>query len=166
MFQSIPGFPNYEFCVETLQVKSLGRKVKNKKGYRAVKETILKPTLTNYGYFQFGLCKDSKKHSLNRSYISWLVNTGSLPPKHLQIDHIDAVKTNDKFENLQLLTPRQNTTKGHQQNGRKLLTGVYQHKKNKNYYSRIWINSEDKYLGSFTTVEAASVAYQKALESL
>jgi len=166
MFQSIPGFPDYEFCTETLQVKSLGRKVKNGEHYMVVKEKILKPTLSKGGYVHFGLYKDGKLYHFKRSQISWLVNTGSLPSKPLQIDHKDAVKINDKFSNLQLLTLRQNCSKAHQQNGTKYPTGVYWNRKKKKYQAQININGKTKYLGCLTTVEAASATYQKALGGL
>ena len=118
------------------------------------------------GYYQFSLWDNGNRTLFGRYQISWLVEYGSLPPKPLQIDHIDGDKTNDHIKNLQALTSRENCSKAHQQNGKTLPAGVSYKKRNKKYVAQIWIDNKKKHLGLFTTVELASASYQKALESL
>lgn len=150
-FKSIPGFPNYKFNPDTLEVKST-----------CYKEKILKPSKNNCGYYIFVFYNNGKGRTLKRSQISWLVNKGSLPPKHLQIDHIDADKTNDKFENLQILTIRENVAKAYQQNGKTLPTGVYWHIRDKKFVASITLNGKQKHLGSFDSPELALNEYKIA----
>jgi hypothetical protein len=47
------------------------------------------------------------------TYARYLMAThmGKYIPKHMDVDHIDNDKTNDKINNLQLLTPRENKDK-------------------------------------------------------
>jgi len=128
-----------------------------------VKEKILKPTKNNYGYYIFSLFNESGRKHFSRSNISWLVKYSSLPEKPLQIDHKDADKTNDYWTNLQVLTQRQNLSKGFQENGTKYPTGVCWSKQHKKYTAQILVNGRQRYLGNFNTVSEASLTYQKEL---
>lgn len=166
MFESIPGYPNYQFNMETLEVKSLERKIKMwHGGYRTHYERILIPH--NYmGYYQIALHNEEGGKTLRRHQISWIVKYGELPPKPLQIDHIDANKINDHWSNLQILTNRQNCSKHHQQRGTKYPRGVSWLKDNKKYMAKIYKNNKQVYIGSFDTISEASTAYQNALRNL
>jgi len=167
MFKAIPNFPNYQFNPETLEVKSLKRKAYCGLGrYNTVKEKILKLCKNHKGYYQYILYNDKGGKRFSRSQISWLVRYGSLPQKPLQIDHIDANKTNDYWWNLQALTNRENCSKRYWQNGTKYPTGVYLHKTSQKYMARIQINGQEIYLGLHKTVVAASNAYQKEVALL
>lgn len=81
----------------------------------------------------------------------------------LQIDHIDDDKTNNRPDNLQLLTTRQNSTKRslNYKNRGSRFVGVSR-KVNK-FQSRIGYLGKDVYLGTFLTELEASEAYQQAL---
>ena len=163
MWKPIPSFPNYEFCNETLQVKSLARKSEDGRNLRT---RILKPNLKETGYYFFSLWNGGGIKVLKRSSISWLVNTGKSPPKGLQIDHKDANKTNDCSDNLQLLTNRENISKGYQDRGKKLPTGVTKRKNTKKYRAQIRINGKSKSIGNYNSPKEASIAYQNKLKEL
>lgn len=167
MWKAIPDYPNYKLNIKTLEVKSVDRFIKHWRGGKSAhKGRILKPNIAKDGYYYFTLLNQKGQRNFKRSQICWLVRTGSLPPKHLRIDHIDADITNDHFDNLQLLTHRENIGKGFQDKGRDLPTGVYKRKDIKKFQARIWEGGKLKHLGYFDKVEDAAKAYRKAESKL
>ena len=83
----------------------------------------------------------------------------------LQVDHIDENMLNNRIDNLQLLTNRQNATKSWQTK-RDLPTGACYNRSLSKYQSQITVNGKSKYLGHFNTPKEASQVYQKALKEL
>jgi hypothetical protein len=83
----------------------------------------------------------------------------------LVVDHIDSNKRNNRVDNLKIVTVRENTSKERTiKSG--LPVGVCFCKRDKKYYSMIYINKKSMFLGSFNTIEDASNAYQQKLKSL
>ena len=74
---------------------------------------ILKKSLSDHGYYQFKI--SDKNLSKPKNYLihrfEWECVRGVIPEGFV-IDHIDSVKTNNKIENLQLLTLKENAQKG------------------------------------------------------
>ena len=73
---------------------------------------ILKKKLTYQGYYQFSI--SDKNLSKPKNYyihrFEWECIKGDIPEGFV-IDHCDSVKTNNKIENLQLLTSKENAQK-------------------------------------------------------
>lgn len=136
------------------------------KSFHYRKERVLKYGIDIYKYFHVILCKDRKRKNHKVSLLVW-DHFGNRPRNgfYLQIDHIDGNKQNDRIDNLQLLTQRQNTSKGFIQNGKKTskFTGVYWNKHAKKWKSQIIIDKEYHYLGYFKDEFEAHLAYQKVL---
>jgi len=87
----------------------------------------------------------------------------------LEVDHKDENKLNNRIDNLQLLTHRENTSKSYRK--RKVLpTGVVYSCSNPNqkkvYKAQIHHNGKVKYLGYYHTPEEASKVYQEALREI
>tara|TARA_R100000544_G_C2183187_1_gene37916 strand:- start:20 stop:526 length:507 start_codon:yes stop_codon:yes gene_type:complete len=164
IFTEIKGFEDYE--VSNLgRVKSLARIITTAKGSRAYKEKILKLNTDSTGYMVVNLYKNTKCESKK---IHQLVAMGFLnhkPNGHkLVVDHINTVKTDNRLENLQIITNRENLSKD--KKGLSKYTGVCWHKSNKKWIASITINGKKAYLGSFKDELEASKAYQKALAKL
>ena len=74
---------------------------------------ILKKKLTDQGYYQFRISDKNlikpKNYYIHR--FEWECLRGVIPEGFV-IDHFDSVKTNNKIENLQLLTLKENVQKG------------------------------------------------------
>ena len=74
---------------------------------------ILKKNLTDQGYYQFSI--SDKNLSKPKNYyihrFEWECIKGVIPEGFV-IDHFDSVKTNNKMENLQMLTLKENAQKG------------------------------------------------------
>ena len=88
-------------------------------------------------------------------------------PKGMQIDHINHNILDNRKENLRVCTASQN---GMNQKCRKNTTseykGVYWHKQNKKWRTRININGKRIYLGSFKSEIQAAKAYDKKAKIL
>ena len=96
------NIPNYE----GYQVSNLGRV----KSFYGLKEKILKPKITR-GYYQVHLHKNSigKWYSIHR--LVFEAFNGTIP-EGLQVNHINEVKTDNKLENLNLMTAKENCNWG------------------------------------------------------
>ena len=87
---------------------------------------------------------------------------------NMVIDHINDVKTDNRLENLQIVTQRYNTCKTqgkYSSNYKGVSAQRIQGKKGISFYyrSKININGKEKNLGSYKSEYEAHLAYQKAL---
>ena len=124
---------------------------------------ILKKNLTDQGYYQFKVT-DKKLIKPKNYYIhrfEWECVKGVIPEGFV-IDHYDSVKTNNKIENLQLLTLAENVRKG---NSKPITSFNIKNKKQKKYES---ITSASKELDiSFSVISniCRKVKYYKTVIS-
>lgn len=65
-----------------------------------------KQTLNTWGYMTVNLCKNGKS---NTKRVHRLVAIAFLGESNLQIDHKDGNKQNNKLDNLEYVTPKENT---------------------------------------------------------
>ena len=93
---TIPGHNDY-------QVSDHGR-VMSLKGKTP---RYLKPTLTHNGYYR--VCLDGEYCRVNR--LVWEVFNGPIPDG-MQVNHINEIKTDNRLENLNLLTNQENSVWG------------------------------------------------------
>ena len=117
------------------------------------------------GYACVALTKDGKKKHERVHRLVYEAFKGRLIP-NLVIDHIDGNKLNNNLSNLRQITNRENTTYGwnnHKLSG--LPTGVKKFKALDAYGAELTIKGERFYLGSFSTIDEASAAYQQALKA-
>ena len=72
----------------------------------------LKPSVTKDGYYTICLCKngESKRYLLNRA--TYEAVTGKPIPEGMQVNHIDENKLNNHFDNLNLMTCKENINYG------------------------------------------------------
>lgn len=103
--------PNYEGIYQASnmgRIKSLERI--DALGYR-LKEKILKPTINHKGYYKVPLYKNSKvkKYSVHR--LVYEAFNGQIP-EGLQVNHINEIKTDNRLENLNLMTCKENINYG------------------------------------------------------
>ncbi len=98
--------------------------------------------------------------------IVWLHVTGQWPTG--QIDHINGIKTDNRFENLRDVSRsknKQNSRRPHKDNASKLL-GVSLRKATGKWVAQIYHQKKNVYLGDFNTPEEAHSAYLKAKRTL
>lgn len=131
-------------------------------------ETIRKPGLNSRGYLHVKLCKEGKRKIITIHTLVW-DHFGNKPRNghKLQVDHRDNNKLNNRIDNLQLLTPRQNVSKHYKtQKKTSRFTGVCWHKKANKWVACITLNKKIKHLGYFKYENDACLEYQKALREM
>ncbi len=130
--------------------------------------SLLKIAKSDNGYYQANLRKNGKKKTVAVHVLVWdhfgkNLRNGRI----LQIDHIDNNKENNRIDNLQLCTARQNVSKDkklHKKTSRYI--GVSWHKGGRKWEAKIMIEGKQKHLGSFSNEHDAHLVYQKKLRSL
>lgn len=70
-------------------------------------EKILTPRITPFGYCVIGLTKDGERKSQFVHRIVYESFNGKLP-NHLEIDHINTIRTDNNLSNLRAVTPKEN----------------------------------------------------------
>lgn len=97
---------------------------------------------------------DGKNYLAHR--LAWLYIYGSWPENYL--DHIDRDKTNNRIQNLRNVTNSQNQRNVEESSSR----GVWFDSARGKFTARIKIMGKLKFLGRFTSFEAAKAAYDHA----
>jgi hypothetical protein len=158
------SIPNYEGLYEVSnlgRVKSLSRFVNSGMGYK-IKERILKPITDGHGYINVGL--SSKKYKVHK--LVAIVFLGHTPNGYaLVVDHINNIKTDNRVNNLQLITNRENCSKDRKNKSSKYI-GVTWDKQTNKWRTSIIINKKRINLGRFLNEEDASIAYQNKLKEI
>lgn len=162
IWKEIPGYEGYYVCSNMGRVKSLERTIEIKHYHRNIKSKILNPTINTVGYLVLNLCKDVQK----LHYVHQLVAMTFLNHKpnrfKLIVDHINNDRLDNRIDNLQLITNRENCSKDQKPSASKY-TGVCWSKKSKKWRARIYINGKNKHLGLFTDEYKAYLACQREL---
>lgn len=99
------------------------------------------------------------------SRVAWLMMMGEWPKD--QVDHINGVKTDDRFENLRDASPQENArNKGVRKNNKLGIKGVYFSEKIGKYVAQLNLSGSKKssHLGLFSTKEEAKACYDSAVQ--
>lgn len=146
------------------RIKSLSRIILRKNKYPALlSEKILKYGIDRYGYYIICLHKNQKQktRTVHQLVAEAFLNHKPSGRKYV-VNHKNFVRTDNRVENLEIITSRENTNKKHLKSSSEY-TGVSWHKKNKKWVSSIFINGKLKNLGYFENEIEASKAYQEKL---
>lgn len=155
IWKDIPGYDGL------YQVSNLG----NVKSFYYNKELTLKNSLGTSGYMYVNLFKDSNSKSLNIHQLVAMSFLGHAPcGQKLVVDHINNNKTDNRVENLRIVTQRFNASRN--KNGSSQYCGVSWNKIKNRWVSRIVINKKIITLGSFKCELAAHIAYLNKLKQI
>jgi len=144
------------------QVSNIGRI----KSLKYNKERILKQQIANNGYYIVFFYLEGITKGKHVQQIVTEAFLGHKPcGSAFVIDHINDIKTDNRVENLQIVTQRFNSykTQGKYSSQYK---GVSWHKQIKKWRAQIEINGKVKHLGLFTDEHEAHLVYQNALNNL
>jgi hypothetical protein len=152
--------PNYQ---GHYQVSNLGRVKSIKQG----KDFIRKPCFVSKGYLAVNLCKGSFRQSLKIHALVAMSFLNHKPDKtqKIVVDHINNIKTDNRLDNLQLISQRLNVIKDIKVGTSKFI-GVCWFKESSKWMATININGKQHYLGLFNCELKAAMAYQKALQTI
>lgn len=111
-WRDVPGFVGYYQASNLGRVKSLDRYVRQKNNSKALKKgRILKPKITYHGYYEVSLTVNRKQVYYRKCRLIYLTFKGPIPDG-LQVNHINENKLDDRPENLNLKTPKDNSNWG------------------------------------------------------
>lgn len=167
IWKTVKGYEGIYQISNLGNVKSLSRITLHKGKYPiTTKEKILKFSIDTYGYYHFRLFYNGKGKVKK---VHQLVAEAFLNHKpdgyNLVVNHKNFIKTDNRVENLEIVTQRENTNQKHIKSSSQY-TGVCLDKQMKKWRSSIRINGKSKFLGLFNTEIEASDAYQLKLKSL
>jgi hypothetical protein len=144
------------------QVSNFG----NVKSLKCNKQKILKAGLNSCGYYQVVLCKNVHMKNMKVHKLVAMAFLNHLPNgMNTIIDHINNDKLDNRLENLQIISQRENSSKD-RKSGSSQYTGVSWFKRYNKWRSKIKINGKSKHLGYFTNELLAHKAYQHALKNI
>lgn len=157
--------PNYEGAYQVSsfgRVKSLSRKLmmRGKHPYIS-KEKILKNCIDKRGYYHVRLHIYNKEQNYDVHVLVAIAFLNHSPcGLRMVINHKNFIKTDNRVENLEIVTARENTNKKHLKSS-SVYTGVHWSKTKKKWIGQIHINGKQEYLGSFLNEIDAHLSYQK-----
>ena len=164
MIEEWKDIPEYEglYQVSNLgRVKSLEKTKLNKGLYPfKQKEIILKLGLNSNGYFIVILTNNKKRKTYSVHKLVAICFLNHIQCKHeLVVNHINFIKTDNKVENLEIVTNRENCNLKHIKHS-SVFTGVSWNNNDKKWLAFIKINGKNKYLGRFSNEKDASITYE------
>jgi len=153
IWMSIPGYEGrYEFS-----------NLHNIKSLKYGKERVLKQTIFK-GYYQVGLYLNGKLNTFRIHQIVAMCHLGHVPDGYtLVVDHKNEIITDNRIENLQIITARENVSRS-KKNCSSKSVGVSLCKTSKKWSSKIRINGKQIHLGLFDNEIEASQYYENALK--
>jgi len=115
-------------------------------------------SINSLGYRQIQI--DGQKLAAHR--LIWIYTNGPIPDG-LQVDHINGVRSDNRLENLRLVTNAENQRNSSiRRSSASGVTGVTWHKTTNKWTAHIRVDGRDKHLGLFDTIEEAAGARAKA----
>jgi hypothetical protein len=125
--------------------------------YKRAGWRVAKLSPNRMGYFTVTFNGD--KYRCHR--IVWVLFNNKDIPRGMVIDHKDGDPTNNKIDNLRMITQRENTENRYShRNGR--LCGCCYNKKLSLWQAYIKVNGKSKHLGLYKTEQEASLAHFRA----
>ena len=163
IFKDIKGYEGLYEVSNFGRVKSLERKSSHGK---QLKERMLKPIIGGWGYLALKLYKDNTSKTICVHQLVAITFLNHKPNGHkIVVDHIDNNKSNNRLENLQLISNRQNASKDRKGYSSKYI-GVSWSKVANKWHARISINGKHEHLGYFSNELEAAEAYQSKLKEI
>lgn len=163
IWKAIPGYEGMYEVSSLGRVKSLSRIKINTKGSYMTKEKILKISSDGKGYLQVCLSNYNKKTFRIHQLVAMAFLNHKRDGTHkLIVDHINNNQLDNRVENLQIITQRENMSKD-RKNKTSKYTGVNWSKAANKWIARIYINGKYEHLGVFSSEEQAYLKYKERL---
>ena len=106
----------------------------------------------------------AKTYKVHR--IVWMLHTGKIIPKQMEIDHINGIRNDNRIVNLRLVTRTENSTNASKRKDNKSgVTGVTWTNRTNKWRARITVNKKEIELGSFTHLNDAIKVRKQAEKS-
>lgn len=170
IWKDVPNYEGYYQASNIGRVRSLDRKVVDSRGVkRLYKGRIIKGSVDK-GYRKTTLVKDNVGRTYRFSQLVAMAFLDHKPNGHtLVVDHINGVKTDDRVENLRIVTNRANSTscfRSNEDSFSSKYVGVSWMEDMSKWRAQIKFDGKTVSLGLFTDELEASNAYQLALSKI
>lgn len=150
-YRDIPGYDGKYQVSNFGNVKSLNYRLKGI-------EKVLKPRINDNGYFYLNLYKDKKQKTFKIHQLVAIVFLDHKPNGMNDIiNHKDNFKLNNRLDNLEITTPRVNSSI------HKKDAGVNWHKRHKRFQAHVYISGKLVYLGYYDNIQDGLDIYEKAV---
>jgi hypothetical protein len=160
IWKSILGYERYYEISNIGRVRGIERFVKHPNGGLLKKNVkYLKPSSNGTGYMRIMFSKDGLRKEY---YVHRLIMEAFVGKSSLHINHKNGIRDDNRLENLEYVTIRENQ---HKRNLNRTLPLGVQKVRNK-YRAVIGINGKKVHLGYFDTVEDASFAFKNKLKTI
>ena len=174
IWKDIKGYEGLYQVSNLGNVKSLSRNSFNGKTLFKTKERVLKPIKAGTResvnvdklYFAVVLYKDlNRKQYLVHQLVAMDFLNHMTNCRKIVIDHKNGIRQDNRLENLQVITNRENTSKDKKNKSSKY-TGVSWNTQSKKWVCGIYIDGKQYHLGRFKCELAAGLAYQNKLKEI
>jgi hypothetical protein len=121
IWKPIPGYEGIYEASSLGRIRSLNRKEKVKGGCVRFRESkILTPRRNNLrgGYLELQLCKEGKSRTFKVHRLVMLAFAGEPPEGKTEVDHIDGDRENNRIENLEYVSKKENYMRMAENQGR------------------------------------------------
>jgi hypothetical protein len=164
IWKDIPNYEGHYQVSNYGRVKSLERIVKNGKSSFLKKEMFLTLKQNTRGYLCVSLYKNNLRKTKSVHQLVAMAFLNHIPCGHKKVvDHINNIRTDNRLENLQIITTRKNNSKDRIKKHNSL-TGVYL--SNKKWYAQIKFNGKNYHLGVFKSELEAHKKYLKSVSEV
>ena len=167
IWKAIPGYEGLYEVSNLGRVKSLDRWRKNGQdtGYLQ-KGKVMKLTKDKRGYYHINLWKKNIRKLFRVHQLVAMAFLNHIPKGFkIEVDHINNDKSDNRIDNLQLISHRENSTKDLRK-GTSKYVGVSWHSQKGKWRANIRIKGRLKEIGHFTNELDAAQAYQNALKEI
>lgn len=128
IYKAIPNYEGFYEISNFQNVKSLERVINRNNGQKVrLKEKILKPAIGGRGYLSVVLCNEERQRT-ECIHILMAKTFIENPENKKEVNHINAITTDNRIENLEWVTHRENMV-----HAKKL--GLIEYKKGQDHYS-------------------------------
>tara|TARA_R110000868_G_scaffold125258_6_gene330968 strand:+ start:7817 stop:8521 length:705 start_codon:yes stop_codon:yes gene_type:complete len=161
IWKDIEGYEGLYQISDLLRIKRVEIKKKSSYGGTSLLKERICSVFENDGYVYVSLYKNAKcnKFSIHRLVAKHFIPN---PENKPQVNHINGIKNDNRLENLEWCTPRENSI--HYNLNLKGFTGYGYDKNSKKWASRICVNGKNVHLGLYVSEFDASNAYLKAVK--